>query len=136
MLSPDSILKSRIPGNSNLRAGTLSATAQQIFSDAFPARSSETAMVVLVTASVPNATQIVMPGGFVAGLTAYLNSSLVRTQAQYENVWTGEFVGYFTVIGTPLDAAKGKFVSPTGSATFMSISVRSTVRRVGHGRRG
>jgi hypothetical protein len=73
--------------------GTLSATSQQIFVDAFPTRASETAMVILVTTSQPNITQIVAPGGFVNGLTSYINKSLVDTRAKYENVWTGEFNG-------------------------------------------
>jgi predicted RND superfamily exporter protein len=41
-------------------------------------------------------------------------------------VWTGEFTGYFTVRGTPLDSIKGTFVSAAGGSTFMSISVRAT----------
>lgn len=73
-----------------------------------------------------NATAIVAPGGFVDGLTALLNSSLVSTRAKYEGVWTGEFTGYFTVRGTPLDSIKGTFVSAAGGSTFMSISVRAT----------
>jgi hypothetical protein len=41
-------------------------------------------------------------------------------------VWTGEFTGYFTVLGTALDSIKGTFVSASGGSTFMSISVRAT----------
>ena len=75
--------------------GTLSATAQKIFTDAFPARSSETALVVLVqTQQAPsNPADIVTPGGFVDGLTRYLNASLVATRDKYKDIWTGEFNG-------------------------------------------
>jgi uncharacterized membrane protein YdfJ with MMPL/SSD domain len=76
--------------------GTPSAKADAVFAEAFPVMSRSSGLVVLVAAKDTNANLIntlTQPGGFVDGLTRFLNQSLVDTRDKYHGVWTGDFSG-------------------------------------------